>query len=51
MSSDSAVQDTYRRLYNVGRGALDVAGFTAYSCAMGHMDRQSFTACYCGGPR
>jgi sphingomyelin phosphodiesterase acid-like 3 len=51
MSNDRAVQDTYRRLYNVGRGALDAARFTAYSCAMGHMDRQSFTACYCGGAR
>lgn len=51
MSTDSAVQDTYRRLYYVGRGALDAAGFAAYSCAMGHMDRPSFTACYCGGAR
>jgi sphingomyelin phosphodiesterase acid-like 3 len=51
MSNDRAVQDTYRRLYNVGRGALDAAGFTAYSCAVGHMDRPSFTACYCGDRR
>ncbi|HET6223060.1 MAG TPA: hypothetical protein VFE11_12875, partial [Dongiaceae bacterium] len=51
MSNDSAVQDTYRRLYTVGRGALDAAGLTAYACAMGHMDRPSFTACYCGDRR
>ncbi len=49
MSNDSAVQDTYRRLYYVGRGALDATAFTAYACAVGHMDRPSFTACYCGG--
>ena len=36
MSRDRAVQDTYRRLYMVGRGALDGAEFTAYSCAVGH---------------
>jgi sphingomyelin phosphodiesterase acid-like 3 len=51
MSNDSAVRDTYRRLYNVGRGALDAAQFTAYACAVGHMDRPSFTACYCGDRR
>ena len=51
MSNDSAVQDTYRRLYNVGRGALDAGTLTAYSCAVGHMDRPSFTACYCGDLR
>lgn len=51
MSNDRAVQDTYRRLYNVGRGALDAATFMAYSCAVGHMDRPSFTACYCGDRR
>jgi sphingomyelin phosphodiesterase acid-like 3 len=51
MSSDSAVRDTYRRLYYVGRGALDAAAITAYACAMGHMDRPSFTACYCGDRR
>ncbi|MPZ36435.1 MAG: hypothetical protein GEV13_36740 [Rhodospirillales bacterium] len=48
MSNDGAVRDTYRRLYTVGRGALDAATVTAYSCAVGHMDRPSFTACYCG---
>ena len=51
MSRDRAVQDTYRRLYMVGRGALDGAEFTAYSCAVGHVDRRSFTACYCGDRR
>jgi hypothetical protein len=49
MSTDSAVRATYRRLYNVGRGALDAAAFPAYSCAMGHTDLPSFTTCYCGG--
>jgi sphingomyelin phosphodiesterase acid-like 3 len=51
MSSNSAVQDTYRRLYYVGRGTLDGAAFAAYACAVGHMDRPSFTACYCGDRR
>ena len=51
MSNDSAVQETYRRLYTVGRGALEAATVTAYSCAVGHMDRPSFTACYCGDRR
>jgi sphingomyelin phosphodiesterase acid-like 3 len=51
MASDSAMRDTYRRLYNVGRGALDAAAFPAYWCAMRHMDRPSFTACYCGDRR
>jgi sphingomyelin phosphodiesterase acid-like 3 len=51
MSNDSAVQDTYRRLYTVGRGALDAATVTAYSCAVGHLDGPSFTACYCGDRR
>jgi hypothetical protein len=50
MSNDSAVQDTYRRLYNVGRGEL-AGPLTAYSCAIGHLDRPSFTACYCGDLR
>lgn len=47
LSNDGAVQDTFRRLYNVGRGTLDAATLTAYACAMGHLDRPSFTACYC----
>lgn len=51
MTNDSAVQNTYRRLYTVGRGALDAAAVTAYSCAVGHVDRPSFTACYCGNRR
>jgi len=51
MSKDSAVQDTYRRLYNVGRGELDAGTLTAYVCAIGHLDRPSFTACYCGDRR
>ncbi len=46
MLNDSAVQDTYRRLYNVGRGEL-AGTLTAYFCAIGHLDRPSFTACYC----
>jgi sphingomyelin phosphodiesterase acid-like 3 len=43
------VQDTFRRLYNVSRGALSAATFPAYVCAMAHPDPQSFAACYCGG--
>ena len=50
MSNDSALQDTYRRLYNVGRGEL-AGALTAYFCAIGHLDRPSFTACYCGDVR
>jgi hypothetical protein len=50
MSNDSAMQDTYRRLYNVGRGEL-AGALTAYFCAIGHLDRPSFTACYCGDLR
>ena len=46
MATDGAVQDTFRRLYNVGRGAL-AGPLTAYACAIGHLDRPSFTACYC----
>ena len=51
ISTDSALQDTYRRLYTVGRGTLDTGQFPAYSCAMRHLDRPSFTACYCGSSR
>ena len=50
ISNDSALQDTYRRLYNVGRGEL-AGALTAYFCAIGHLDRPSFTACYCGDVR
>ncbi len=46
LAADGAVRDTYRRLYNVGRGAL-AGPLTAYACAIGHLDRASFTACYC----
>jgi len=49
MSNDRAV-DTYRRLYNVGRGEL-AGTLTAYFCAIGYLDRPSFTACYCGDLR
>ena len=50
MPNDSAVSDTYRRLYNVGRGEL-ADPLTAYFCAIGHLDRPSFTDCYCGDRR
>jgi hypothetical protein len=55
MSNDRTVNhrsvlDTYRQLYNVGRGEL-AGTLTAYSCAIGHLDRPSFTACYCGDRR
>ncbi len=43
----STTTDTFRRLYNVSRGALDVDGLPAYLCAIGALDPQSFTACYC----
>ena len=46
MATDGAVRDTYRLLYNVGRGAL-AGPLEAYVCAIGHLDRPSFTACYC----
>jgi sphingomyelin phosphodiesterase acid-like 3 len=37
----------FRRLYNVGRGELATSVLPAYACAIGHLDRQSFDACYC----
>jgi sphingomyelin phosphodiesterase acid-like 3 len=46
LAISGAVRDTYRRLYNVGRGAL-AGPLAAYVCAIGHLDRPSFTACYC----
>jgi sphingomyelin phosphodiesterase acid-like 3 len=51
MTKDSAVRDTYRRLYKVGRGELSADGLAAYLCAIGHLDVTSFTACYCGNQR
>lgn len=51
LSDDSAVRDAYRRLYYVGRGALEADDLKAYACAVGHMDRPSFAACYCGDRR
>lgn len=47
-SADSARRSTYQRLYAVGRGTLATDQLKAYSCAMGHLSRPSFTACYCG---
>jgi hypothetical protein len=44
------VRDITRRLYNVGRREL-AGTVKAYSCAIGHLDRPSFTACYCGDLR
>ena len=41
--------DTFRALYPVSRGTLRADILPAYSCAMRHLDRPSFTACFCGG--
>lgn len=49
LATAGPVQDTFRRLYNVDRGALNAATLSAYTCAMAHPDPQSFAACYCGG--
>jgi hypothetical protein len=38
---------TFRTLYNVSRGQLARSIFPAYACAIGHLDRRSFDACYC----
>jgi sphingomyelin phosphodiesterase acid-like 3 len=38
---------TFRKLYNVGRGEIASSEFPAFACAIGHLDRQSFDACYC----
>lgn len=43
-----ATTDTFRRLYNVSRGALDADTLPAYLCAIGYLDPQAFTSCYCG---
>ncbi|MEA2810823.1 MAG: hypothetical protein QOG78_4084 [Rhodospirillaceae bacterium] len=37
MSNDRAVQDAYRRLYNVGRSEL-AGTLTAYFRAIGHLE-------------
>lgn len=47
-STDDARLGTYQRLYAVGRGTLDTGNLPAYVCAIRHLDRPSFTACYCG---
>lgn len=47
-STDGARRGTYQRLYAVGRGTLDTGNLPAYACAIRHLDRPSFTACYCG---
>ena len=44
---DSAA--TYRRLAELGHGKLPDAELAAYSCAITNLNRQDFTACYCGG--
>jgi hypothetical protein len=48
-SEPGPVQETFRRLYNVSRGALDEATLSAYSCAIRYQHPEPFTACYCGG--
>ena len=49
LAAAGPVRDTFRRLYNVGHGALSPIAFPAYLCAIGHPDPASFDACYCGG--
>ena len=43
------VRDTFRRLYNVGHGALSPVGLPAWLCAIREPDPAAFTRCYCGG--
>lgn len=45
---EGRADDTFRRLYNVGRGELSADGLAAYICAIGHVDVAGYTACYCG---
>ena len=48
-SEEGTADDTFRGLYNVGKGELSADGLDAYVCAIGHADAAGFTACYCGG--
>jgi sphingomyelin phosphodiesterase acid-like 3 len=47
-AAEGSADDTFRRLYNVGKGELAADGLAAYVCAIGHVDAAGFTACYCG---
>jgi hypothetical protein len=41
--------EVFRKLYPVGHGDLRSDILPAYLCAMSHLDRQSFSDCFCGG--
>lgn len=49
LAAAGPVRDTFRRLYNVGHGALGPIAFPAYLCAITEADPTRFDACYCGG--
>jgi sphingomyelin phosphodiesterase acid-like 3 len=49
MAVTGATQEKFRKFYNVSHGALDENTLSAYSCAIGHLDPESFQTCYCGG--
>ena len=49
LAAAGPVRDTFRRLYNVGHGALSPIAFPAYLCAITAPDPARFDACYCGG--
>ena len=47
LQRNGPTERTFRTLYNVSRGLLAMKMFPAYACAIGHLDRKSFDACYC----
>jgi hypothetical protein len=49
LAAAGPARDTFRRLYNVGHGALSPVAFPAYLCAITAADPAAFDACYCGG--
>lgn len=49
LATPGAVQDRFRKFYNVSHGALDEDTLSAYSCAIGDLDSPPFQTCYCGG--
>lgn len=46
-SQEGTADDTFRTLYNVGRGELSANVLDAYICAIGHADGPGFNTCHC----
>lgn len=42
------IRDAYVENYNSGHRALASADLDGYACAIGHLDRGGYSACYCG---